>query len=495
MQAEIAAVVMIVTAAVGCRDVSPAPTASPVTTLPPILRVCADPNNLPFSNERLEGFENELAELVGRDLGVPVEYTWFAQRRGFLRSTLNAGACDVVMGLPTSVEAALTTRPYYRSTYVFVTRRDTAVQPRSFDDAVLRTARIGVPLVGDDGANAPPAHALSRRGIIRNVVGFSVYGDYRRESPPSAIIEAVAHGDVDVAVAWGPTAGYFASRQAVPLAISPVEPQIDQPFLPFVFDISLGVRRDAPELHARLDELLQRRKPEIDEILARFHVPRLDAASEPVPAATSLAIAVLRRGGGQGVLAGFELGAGEARRMATLIGHEWVETEAESSSAAVILGSETPLMHASGAAFVVSAHPLGPGAAPHVYSVRATQAARAAAVAAWRRSHPDAEVSAVEWHASLSRFGAEQLNTRFAAGDIRAPDAEVWAGWMAAKVVAEVLARQRATPDAPLSLTFDGHKGTPLRFDPENRHLRQPLAIVGPDGALLGMIDPHEGES
>ena len=173
-----------------------------------VLRVCADPNNLPFSNEREEGFENRLAELLARELGAErVEYTWWAQRRGFFRNTLNAGLCDVVMGVPSSVELAATTRPYYRSTYVFVTRADRGLDIRSLDDEALRRVRVGVSIIGDDYANAPPAHALAQRGIVGNVVGFSVYGDYAQPNPPARIVEAVAAGDVDVAVVWGPLAG------------------------------------------------------------------------------------------------------------------------------------------------------------------------------------------------------------------------------------------------------------------------------------------------
>jgi mxaJ protein len=202
-----AAVAMASAACAGAPDAATATTAAP-------LRVCADPNNLPFSNDRLEGFENRLADLVAAELGTTVEYTWWAQRRGFLRNTLNAGVCDVVMGLPATVEGLRVTRPYYRSTYVFVTRRDRRLHLRTFDDPELRTMRIGVPLVGDEGASAPPAHALSRRGIVRNVVGVSVYGDYATASPPSRLIDAVAAGEVDVATAWGPLAGYFAAGAA-----------------------------------------------------------------------------------------------------------------------------------------------------------------------------------------------------------------------------------------------------------------------------------------
>jgi mxaJ protein len=246
---------------------------------PAPLRVCADPNNLPFSNKNGEGFENALAQLVARELGRGVEYTWWPQRRGFIRNTLKAGACDVVLGVPSSFEMALATRPYYRSTYVFVYRQDRGIAVRSFDDPTLRKLRIGVQIIGDDGANAPPAHALANRGIVDNVVGYTVYGDYSQPNPPARIVEAVAKGAIDVAVVWGPLAGYFAPRQGVPLAVVPVSPQIDMPFLPFVWDISMGVRRSDKRLQAELDEVLERERPAIDALLNRYGVPRPGAAT------------------------------------------------------------------------------------------------------------------------------------------------------------------------------------------------------------------------
>jgi mxaJ protein len=241
------------------------------------LRVCSDPNNLPFSNQQQQGFENRIADLLARDLGTKVEYTWWAQRRGFLRNTLLAGRCDVVMGLPHDADVARTTQPYYRSTYVFVTRRARGLHISSFDDAALRDLRIGVQVIGDDGANSPPAHALSRRGIVNNLIGYSVYGDYSLNSPPSRIVAAVARGEVDIAAVWGPLAGYFAAAEREPLDIVAVSPQIDGS-LPQAFDLSMAVRRKDT---ARLDVLnafLQRRRADIDRILDTYHVPR---ASRP----------------------------------------------------------------------------------------------------------------------------------------------------------------------------------------------------------------------
>ena len=253
---------------------------APTHPAPRALRVCADPNNLPFSDSTGAGFENRLARLVAGEMHTTVAYTWWAQRRGFVRNTLNANECDVVMGVPTSFELTAVTRPYYRSSYVFVSRRDRRLGIRSLDDPALRRLTVGVQLVGDDYANTPPAHALARRGIVQNVRGYNVQGDYRLPSPPARIVDAVANGDVDIAVAWGPLAGYFATREPVPLEIVPVSPEMDPPSLPFVFDISMGVRRANRPLRDTLNAILVRRRASIDSLLRAYGVP-LVKAKEP----------------------------------------------------------------------------------------------------------------------------------------------------------------------------------------------------------------------
>lgn len=240
---------------------------------PPQLRVCADPNNLPFSNRALAGFENKLADLIAAELDAEVSYTWWAQRRGFVRNTLNEKSCDVIMGVPTSFELAFTTQPYYRSTYVFLSRRDRNLDIRSFDDPRLKQLKIGVQLIGDDYTNTPPAQALANRGLVQNIRGYSVYGDYSQPNPPARIVDAVIDGSVDVAAVWGPLAGYFASRSPVPLVLHPVTPQIEPPFLPMVFDISLGVRRADTAFHRTLNEVLERKQTEIAALLQQYHVP------------------------------------------------------------------------------------------------------------------------------------------------------------------------------------------------------------------------------
>ena len=253
-----------------------ADTARDTETNGHVLKVCADPNNLPFSNQAGEGFENRLAQMLGQALGEKVEYTWWAQRRGFIRNTLKAGRCDVVIGVPSNYDQALTTQPYYRSSYALVYRKDRGYRLHTLDDPQLARLRIGVHLVGD--GISPPAEALARRGIHDNVVGYSIFGDYSQPNPPARLIEAVARGDVDVAVAWGPLAGYFAQQSSTQLAVVPL-PQSGDPALPFQFSISMGVRPDDAAMRDRLNAVLDRKRPEIHALLEQYGIPVVRATS------------------------------------------------------------------------------------------------------------------------------------------------------------------------------------------------------------------------
>lgn len=236
------------------------------------LIVCSDPNDLPFSNRARRGFENKIIDLVGKHLGTEVSYLWWPQRRGYIRKTLNASKCDVWPGIATGVDGAATTRPYYRSTYVFVSREDAHLSELTLDDPRLRRATIGVQMIGNDAMNTPPAHAIASRGITGNVRGYMVYGDYGRPNPPAAIVDAVENRQVDVALVWGPLAGYFAHRSHVPLRLDAVTPAGD-PRWPMSFDISMGVRRGDRELLDRIDAILEHEQPAIRAILERYHVP------------------------------------------------------------------------------------------------------------------------------------------------------------------------------------------------------------------------------
>ena len=237
------------------------------------LTACADPNNLPFSNRAGQGFENKLAELIASDLHAKLDYVWWAQRRGYVRNTLGEAKCDFWPGIGSNVEMVATTRPYYRSSYMFVTRASDRLAGLTLDDPRLKKLKIGVQMVGDDASNSPPAHALANRGILGNVRGYMLYGDYRRPNPPSEIMQAVERGDVDVALVWGPLAGYFAARSPVPLRVEPVTPWLADMQWPMQFDISVGVQKDNQKLLKEIDQVLDQRAGDIRKLLAQYHVP------------------------------------------------------------------------------------------------------------------------------------------------------------------------------------------------------------------------------
>jgi mxaJ protein len=237
------------------------------------LTVCADPNNLPFSNKEEAGFENRIATLIARDMNAKLTYVWWAQRRGYARNTLNEAKCDLWPGVAQGVDGMTTSRPYYRSTYVFVTRAGAPLQGLTLDDKRLRSLKIGVQLIGNDAMNTPPAHSLARRGIVDNVRGYMLYGNYETPNPPVAIIDAVAKGDVDVALVWGPLAGYFSARSAVPLRLERVTPIVDEAIWPMTYKIAVGVNRRNPELIAEVNGIVDKEQSVIDAILSTYAVP------------------------------------------------------------------------------------------------------------------------------------------------------------------------------------------------------------------------------
>jgi mxaJ protein len=255
-------------AAAGAQPQAPAG-AEPA---PAALRVCADPDNLPYSRADRSGFENRIAQLIADDFGLPLEYAWLPDLRGFVRKTLGAGLCDLIVGVPVGFDRTLNTGPYYRSSYMLVERGKDATPPRDFADPRLRRWRIGVQLVGDDLATTPPGHALALAGATDNVVGFPIAG----EQPAAArIVQAMARGELDAAFVWGPQAGWYARQSAAPLQLHYVPPPAALQAHPFAFAIAMGVRRGDRALRDRLDDFIVRRQGEIDRILADYGVPRL----------------------------------------------------------------------------------------------------------------------------------------------------------------------------------------------------------------------------
>jgi len=232
------------------------------------LRVCADPSNLPFSNEAGEGFENKIAELLADELGLPLEYTYYPHSMGFIRNTLGAKRCDLVIGVTSVNELVQNTNPYYTSTYALVYRADSGLDLGSLDDLALEDLEIGAV------ARTPPVTALARRGLLSNMKSYRLMVDTRYDSPARDLIADVAAGELDVGVVWGPIAGYWAERQNVPMTVVPLVGESSGPDL--AFRISMGLRRGEPDWKHRLNELIDAEQEAINDVLIDYGVPLLD---------------------------------------------------------------------------------------------------------------------------------------------------------------------------------------------------------------------------
>jgi len=242
----------------------------PSPAQPGILRVCNDPDNMPFSNQKEEGFENKIAQLIAKDWKAKLDYVWYPTRRGYFR-ILNGMYCDLIIQAPGGLDMAGTTTPYYRSGYVFVTRQDGKLADiKSLADPRLKKARIGVTLLPSD-EQLPPTMALSHYGVVGNLHGY--HGWYNDEDRPEDIVNAVANDSVDVAIVWGPLAGYFAKRSKVPLKITPLGERDSLADVPFRYNIAMAVRRSDKELRDSLERTLKEKAPEIQAVLKEYGIP------------------------------------------------------------------------------------------------------------------------------------------------------------------------------------------------------------------------------
>lgn len=256
---------------------------------PGVIRVCADPDNMPLSNQKGEGFEQKIAELVAKEWNAKIEYAWWPVRRGFFARALNGRYCDIAIQAPARFDMAAVTRPYFRSGYVFVTRKDSGLDIKSLADPRLKKLRIGVNLLNSDAENTPPAMALSKYGVVGNLRGYSTF--YTDTERPEDIVNDVAKKDIDVAIVWGPIAGYFAKQSPVPLLVVPLAERDSLSDFPFRFDIAMGVRRRDRALRDSLQTVLDRKAPEIQAILKQFGVPMFPIPAEPKPEANAPGVA------------------------------------------------------------------------------------------------------------------------------------------------------------------------------------------------------------
>ncbi len=238
-----------------------------------MLRVCADANNMPFSNDKGEGFENKIAELLASELGVPVRYTYFPDTVGFIRNTLGARKCDLIIGTAAGNELVQNSNPYYRSTYAFVYRQN-GHPVTSIDDPALQAESIGIV------AGTPPATLLAQRGLLANLRSYQLLVDTRFNSPARDLCHDVATGAIDVGILWGPIAGYYAKQETPTLVVAPLKAQ--QGPMQFDFRITMGMRPDEPEWKRTINSLIRKKQKEIDQILLSYGVPLLDEKGQPI---------------------------------------------------------------------------------------------------------------------------------------------------------------------------------------------------------------------
>ena len=242
---------------------------------PKVLRVCADPHNMPFSTDKGEGFENKLAELFAEKLGKRLAYAWFPQATGFVRNTLGAHKCDVMMGAPQGDDLVQVTNPYYRSAYALVSKADRGLAGvETLSDARLKDLRIGVV------AGTPPATYMVANGLMARAKPYPLVVDTRVDSSAAAMMHDLTTGEIDAGILWGPMAGYYARQAGVPVAVKPLTREGAGPRL--TYRIAMGVRHTDQEWKRVLNRLIRENQPAIDKLLLSYGVPLLDDGDRPI---------------------------------------------------------------------------------------------------------------------------------------------------------------------------------------------------------------------
>lgn len=234
-----------------------------------VLRVCSDPANIPFSNNKAEGFENKIAEVIADELGIPVAYTWFPQATGFVRRTLFAKRCDLIVGFAQGDEFVLNTNHYYVSTYAIVYKKGAGLDGLDhIGDPRLKGKRVGVI------AGTPPATIVAREGLMARAKPYRLTVDRRFESPNERMIEDIRSGEIVAGIMWGPIAGYFGHKGSDDLVVVPLLKEGRNPRM--TYRITMGVRQSDKAWKHELNDIIKKRQKDIDAILLQFHVPLVD---------------------------------------------------------------------------------------------------------------------------------------------------------------------------------------------------------------------------
>ena len=246
---------------------------------PDVFRACGDPRNLPFSNEKGEGFENKLAELFAAKLGKKLSYAYYPQATGFVRMTLGSFRCDVIMGFPQGDDQAQLTIPYYRTTYALITKQGSGLEDvATISDPRLKDKRIGIV------ARTPPSTVMAMNGLLAHAKSYPLFIDTRADSSAQAMLDDLARGDIDCGILWGPMAGYYAARANPPLVVVPLVKETIG--APMTFRIGMAVRPSDQEWKRTLNRLIKENQAEINKLLISYNIPILDESNAPITAET-----------------------------------------------------------------------------------------------------------------------------------------------------------------------------------------------------------------
>src|ERR1700726_564950 len=246
---------------------------------PNVLRVCSDPNNLPFSNDKGEGFENKLAELFAAKLDKKLSYTYVPQATGFVRMTLGSYRCDIIMGFPQGEDQAQVTIPYYRTTYALVVKPGSGLEDvTAIGDPKLKDKRIGVV------ARTPPSTNMAINGLLAHAKSYPLFIDTRADSSAQAMIDDLARGDIDCGILWGRMAGYYAAKADPPFVVTPLTKETTGPQM--TFRIGMAVRPADQEWKRTLNRLIMENQEEINKLLITYNIPILDETNTPITAQT-----------------------------------------------------------------------------------------------------------------------------------------------------------------------------------------------------------------
>ena len=243
------------------------------------LRICADPNNLPYSNQKLEGYENKIADLFAKKLGnLPVTYSWYPMTSGFVRRTLDAKTCDLIITFPAIHELVQNSNPFYSSSYVMMTLEERNINIKSISDPIIKEKNYKIGIIHA----TPPTSHVAKNKLFEQAKFYLQAADPRKQKPWADITNDLVNGELDIAILWGPYAGYEAKLAKKKIKLVPLTKEEKVSRGTMVYRFTMGIRRNEPEWGKTINDLIKDNQEEINEILREYNIPLLDNLGNPL---------------------------------------------------------------------------------------------------------------------------------------------------------------------------------------------------------------------